>query len=289
MIDLHTHTNESDGSLTPAELVDAARNAGLRAIAITDHDTFAGYDLAQRAGAGYDLAQRPGNHDGIDLIRGIEVSTRDGSKSIHVLGYFLDGDPAPEFQDWLTAMLSKRAERNRRLAARLRELGIAIEVEEVEALGRTVTGRVHFARVLMRKKYIRSIQEGFQRYLGETAPAYIEIDDPPSAEAIARLRAAGGLPVIAHTARYEMQDPARETTFLRRLTDAGLAGIEVIHTDHEAHDIARYDRLATELGLFRTGGSDFHGDVKPHVKLGYGNYGRTPIPPEWLDAMRAAR
>lgn len=278
MLDLHTHTNESDGSLSPAELVETALRANLRALAITDHDTFQGYIAAR------DAAKAAG----LDLVCGIEVSSRDDRKGIHVLGYFLTTDPPPDFLAWLNSFVTRRSERNRALAARLRELGLAVDVEEAEALGRTVTGRVHFARVLMSKGFTRSIQEAFDRYLGEGGQAYIEVHDPPASEAVARLRSAGALPVLAHPARYGIHNVERETTFIERLIAAGLAGLEVIHSDHEPQDVARYSRLAERYGLLTTGGSDYHGDVKPHVRLGHGNNGQLPIPPEWLDRMRAA-
>lgn len=275
MIDLHTHTNESDGSHAPAELIAVAKAAGLRHMAITDHDTFAGYLRAR------ELARQAG----IELIRGIELSTRDNGRPIHLLAYFPDDWAGERFEEWLGELAAKRADRNQRLAKRLTELQRPVSVAEAEELGRSITGRVHFARVMMRKGYVKSIQDAFRRYLGEDAPGYVEVDDPPVTEAIERVREAGGLPVIAHPGRYRLSD---EVAFLARLAAAGLGGLEAVHSDHGDSDADRYVRLAADLGLVVTGGSDFHGDVKPRIRLGYGDCGRMPIPEDWIAGVHDA-
>jgi predicted metal-dependent phosphoesterase TrpH len=275
LIDLHTHTNESDGSLAPGDLIGAATTAGLRHLAITDHDTFAGYERARE----------PARQAGIELIRGIELSTRDNGRPIHLLAYFpaeLRGDG---FTQWLGELARNRTERNERLAARLAELERPVSVAEAEALGRSITGRVHFARVMLRKGYVKSIPEAFRRYLGEDAPGYVEVDDPPVAEAIERVRRAGGLPVIAHPGRYQL---ANDQAFLKSLMTAGLGGVEAVHSDHDPFHAARYQKLAEDLGLIATGGSDFHGDVKPGIRLGHGDCGRMPIPETWIAAVHDA-
>ncbi len=275
MIDLHTHTNESDGSYTPEELIRAATAAGLQSLAITDHDTFNGYSKAR------EFAERAG----LDLIRGIELSTRDGKRPIHLLGYFLGPEPDAEFLSWLTGLGGRRQARNILLAERLERLGVPVQVEEANQLGRSVTGRVHFAYVMIRKGYVQSIQEAFRRYLGEDAPGYVEVDDPPVEEAIARLRRSGGFPVIAHPGRYRLAD---DLAFLQRMAAADLGGVEAVHSDHGVREMQRYESLAAKLDLLTTGGSDFHGDVKPGVRLGYGDNGKAQIPPQWLDRMRRA-
>lgn len=272
MIDLHTHTNESDGSSSPRDLIAAAAEAGIRHLAITDHDTFAGCRQAREAAAS----------SGVRLIRGIEISTRENGRPIHLLAYFPEDSPGEPFLDWLGSLMARRVSRNERLAQRLGELGRPVSVAEAEHLGKSITGRVHFARVMMRKGYVGSIQEAFHRYLGETAPGYVEVDDPPVAEAIERVRAGRGLPVIAHPGRYRMPN---EAEFLRRLAASGLGGIEVAHSDHHAEDVERYRRIAESLQLVATGGSDYHGDVKPGVRLGHGSNGQMKIPPEWIDRL----
>src|SRR4051795_9262350 len=147
MIDLHSHTAESDGTYSPAQLVEAAVNLRLDAMAITDHDTLAGYRIAKP------LAEAAG----LRLVCGIELSTKvlePVRKTVHLLGYFFSGDPAPEFLGWLNGMQAARGDRNRRLATKLQSMGVDIRIEEVEALGRSMAGRPHFARLMVKKGYV---------------------------------------------------------------------------------------------------------------------------------------
>lgn len=280
MIDLHSHTDESDGTFTPRELVDLALELRLEALAISDHDTFAGYDQA------LPLAQSRG----LDLVCGIELSTRvPGSKvrTVHLLGYFLHDAPPADFREWLDELIEGRRDRNRRLISSLAEQGVAIDLQEVEKLGRTLTGRPHFARVLIEKGYVKTYDEAFQRYLGETAPTYVERFAPYVEAAIQRVLDAGGLPVLAHPVRLGFDDAHAEEKFIGDLRAAGLAGIEVYHSDHRAPDVARYAGLARKLNLAVSGGSDFHGDVKPKISLGSGYNGNLNISKAVLDHLRA--
>jgi predicted metal-dependent phosphoesterase TrpH len=280
VIDLHSHTNESDGTFSPHELVDLASERGLEALAISDHDTFAGFDQA------LPLAQERG----LDLVCGIELSTRvPGTKvrTVHLLGYFLRQPPAEEFRAWLHELIEGRRDRNQRLISSLHEQGIDIELDEVERLGRTLTGRPHFARVLIQKGYVNSFDEAFRRYLGETAPTYVERFAPYVAVAIQRVLQAGGLPVIAHPIRLGFRDPGPEEKFIAGLRDAGLRGIEVFHSDHLPADMERYAKLARKYNLVVSGGSDFHGEVKPQISLGTGYDGNLNIPKSVLDGLRA--
>jgi predicted metal-dependent phosphoesterase TrpH len=274
LIDLHTHTNQSDGTTAPEELVAAARAAGLSALAITDHDTFGGYLLARPAAL----------EQGLELVCGIELSTRTASFPVHLLGYFLNTQPTSSFTNWLTEQHQARHQRNLKLAARLQALRLDVTLEEAKALGSGVTGRVHFARVMIAKGYVHDIKEAFNRYLAEGAPAYVAMEDVLLDEAIPRMREAGGLPVIAHPGRMRLG--ANETEFIRQCADRGLAGLEVIHSDHSLEEALRYQRLAREFGLAMTGGSDFHGDNKPRLKLGSGYEGNVRVPDEWLQALR---
>lgn len=281
MIDLHSHTNESDGTFTPFELVELAAQRGVEALAISDHDTFAGYDQA--------LPEARAR--GLDLVCGIELSTRvPGSKSrtVHLLAYFLRQPPPAEFRGWLNELLAGRRDRNQRLIASLREKGVEIELGEVERLGRTLTGRPHFARILIDKGYAANFDEAFRRYLGETAPTYVERYAPYVAAAIQRVLEAGGLPVLAHPIRLGIPDPAAEEIFIGELRDAGLRGIEVFHSDHRPADMERYGGIARKYKLLVTGGSDFHGDVKPQISLGTGYKGNLNIPMTVLNDLRAA-
>lgn len=281
MIDLHTHTNESDGSSAPLELVDRALAMGLEALAITDHDTFAGYDQALPAARSY----------GLDLVCGIELSTRvTGEKrsSVHLLGYFFDAAPSQRFRGWLDELLATRRDRNARLVASLKGMGIEIELAEVERIGRSLTGRPHFARVLVLKGYAVNTEEAFRKYLGEAAPTYVERYGPEIDTGIEQITAAGGLPVLAHPVRLGFRDPLTEESFIGRLRDRGLLGIEVYHSDHHASDSERYALLAKKYGLAMTGGSDFHGEAKPNIALGTGLRGNLNIPRSVLEKLRSA-
>ena len=281
MIDLHSHTNESDGTFSPNELVDLAMERGLEALAISDHDTFAGFDQALPVA----------RSRGLDLVCGIELSTRvPGTRvrTVHLLGYFLHQPPAEEFRAWLNELIAGRRDRNQRLIASLHEQGVDIELAEVERLGRTLTGRPHFARLLIQKGYVKTFEEAFRRYLGELAPSYVERYAPYVAVAIQRVLDAGGFPVLAHPIRLCFRDPEPEAKFIRELRDAGLRGIEVFHSDHRPADMERYAGLAREYNLAISGGSDFHGEVKPQISLGTGYNGNLNIPKSVLDGLRAA-
>lgn len=283
MIDLHTHTNESDGTCTPLELIDRALAIGLEALAISDHDTFAGYDQAAAPARAY----------GLDLVCAIELSARlhdDGTKrrTVHLLGYFLHQPPSNQFRTWLKELQAMRRERNLRLIAKLQSLGVDIELGEVERLGRTLTGRPHFARVLIQKGYAASFEEAFSGYLGEAAPGYVEREAPDVETGIQRIASAGGLPVLAHPVRLGVRNPAVEEALIGKLRDAGLRGIEVYHSDHSDSNQVRYREIAGRFGLAVTGGSDFHGDVKPGVALGRGVKGSLNIPRSVLDELRRA-
>ncbi|MGB6944197.1 MAG: PHP domain-containing protein [Bryobacteraceae bacterium] len=281
MIDLHSHTNESDGTFTPSELVDLAMERGLEALAISDHDTFAGFDQA------LPLARSRG----LDLVCGIELSTRvPGSKvrTVHLLGYFLHQPPSADFREWLDELIAGRRDRNQRLIESLHEQGIDIHLGEVERLGRTLTGRPHFARVLIDKGYVSSFDEAFRRYLGESAPSYVERFAPYVEAAIQRVIDGGGLPVLAHPIRLGFRDVEAEEEFIGGLRAAGLGGIEVFHSDHRPADMERYAGIARKYNLAVSGGSDFHGDVKPQISLGTGHNGNLNIPKSVLDGLRAA-
>ena len=276
MIDLHTHTNESDGSYTPFELVDAAVANGLEALAISDHDTLSGYDKAlPRA-----------REKGLDLVCGIELSTKFNGKTVHLLGYFLNQPPADGFRAWLKEMQSTRRDRNLRMAERLRSLGINITIEEVESRGRSLAGRPHFARIMLEKGYVSSIQQAFDEYLDESAKGYVDRHEPDLAMGIGRIAAAGGISSIAHPVRLGYRDPERLRTVVGEMRAAGLVALEVYHSDHKPSDVEQYLGLVREFKLGVTGGSDFHGDAKPNVRLGTGA-GNLNIPRSVLDRLRA--
>jgi predicted metal-dependent phosphoesterase TrpH len=290
MIDLHTHTDQSDGSAAPAQLVQKALDLKLEALGITDHDTLAGYDLAAPAAA----------EQGLELICGTELSTRLAQlapknpgvriSSVHLLGYFLEQPPSAGFRQWLWSHQESRRQRNRDLIAKLQSLGVDIKLEEVQALGRNLTGRPHFAQILLKKGYVSSIQEAFDVYLADWAKAAVDRDEPALLEAVGRVREGGGLPSLAHPVRLHCGRDAKELKALvRQLVDAGLQGIEVYHSEHGPEDVALYLSIAAEFGLVATGGSDFHGTNKPSIHLGAGQGGNLNLPYSLLERMRGRR
>jgi predicted metal-dependent phosphoesterase TrpH len=284
MIDLHTHTDRSDGTLTPVALVNRAVEAGLTAMAITDHDTFAGYDLA--AGRA--------RESGLELVCGIELSTRPDSSSegkrppsIHLLGYFPMDPPGVEFRQWIQGMLESRHQRNLGLVRKLGSLGIDISLEEVQALGKHLTARPHFAQVLMRKGYVKSLQEAFDLYLADEAKAAVAREEPPLKQAIRQIRQAGGVASLAHPVRIPGgRDPEVVRALLKDLVDGGLDAIEVYHSEHQPADVTFYQEIVRQFDLIATGGSDFHGETKPGIELGTGRNGNVHVDAALLDRMR---
>jgi predicted metal-dependent phosphoesterase TrpH len=274
LIDLHSHTTESDGSLTPLELIGEAVRAGVRVLSITDHDTFAGFDVARDPAA---LA-------GIELLCGIELSTRLDGQSVHLLDYFPGASAPDEFKNWVLEMQASRRDRNVRLAARLRELGFDITVEEAEARGRGMTGRPHFARIMVEKGYVSGYRQAFDEYLDESACAYVYRREPSLPEGIARIREAGGTASLAHPTRIHANLEQR----LPDLCAAGLDAIEAYHSDHTPEETAFLLALAARYGLVPTGGSDFHGIYKPEVQLGTGCGGNLNVPPEVVERLKRA-
>jgi predicted metal-dependent phosphoesterase TrpH len=281
VIDLHSHTDESDGSLKPRELIDLAVRVGLEALAITDHDTFSGYQAA------LPWAKAAG----MDLVRGIELNSRidaNGTRSAHILAYFPLQVPTQEFLAWLSETRRERNERNQKLIASLQAAGVDITLAEVEARGRSLTSRPHFARVLVDKGYAKSLEDAFNRYLGEDAASYVHRESLPTQETVALVRAAGGIAVVAHPIRLGL-DRTAERRFLEDAKAAGLMGLEVYHSEHSPELQQYYLQLAAELGLLPTGGSDFHGpSVKPDIDLGTGRGGNVRVPLEFLVGLREA-
>ncbi len=275
MIDLHTHTDQSDGTLTPAALWELARKMRLRALAITDHDTFAGYDRAASAAEASDL----------ELICGIELSTSFRGQSVHLLGYFLGQPPSDDFREWILGLQSSRRLRNQKLVEKLQSMGINISLKEVLERGGNLPGRPHFAALMLAKGYVQSIQEAFDRYLDESAAGYVSRNEPQFAEAVARIAGAGGLPCLAHPKRVT-RDSSLLEKYLLEMRSVGLRGIEVYHSDHSIEDCSFYRSLAERLGLAITGGSDFHGATKPDIELGLGRNGNLNIPMNILDRLR---
>ena len=272
MIDLHSHTEASDGTFTPRQLIAEAVRVGVRTLAITDHDTFAGYDAA------VPLADAAG----VELVCGIELSTKLHGRSVHLLGYFLTQDKLGAMRQEILAMQGARRDRNVRLVARLQSLGFDITLEEVQARGRGLTARPHFAQVMVEKGYVSTLQQAFDEYLDESAKGYVYRREPTFAEAAAMIREAGGIASLAHPVRVK-EDVA---AVMPELCAAGMNAIEAYHSDHQPQHTNLYLALAEEFGLLVTGGSDFHGDAKPGLMLGTGRGGNLHIPADLFQKLQ---
>ncbi len=284
MIDLHSHTDESDGSLKPEELIHLAGRVGLEALAITDHDTFSGYEAALpwAQAAGLDVLQ------GIELNSRVDVDGASTTHSAHILVYFPLHPPTDEFIAWLGETRRERSERNQKLIASLQAAGVDITLAEVEAKGRSLTSRPHFARVLVDKGYAKSLEDAFHRYLGEDAASYVHRESLTTQDTVALVRKAGGIAVVAHPVRLGL-GRAAERRFLENAKAAGLMGLEVYHSEHSPALQKYYVELAKELELLPTGGSDFHGpSVKPDIELGTGRGGNVRVPMAFLNGLREA-
>lgn len=241
MLELHCHTTYSDGTLTPAALVERAVAAGVRALAITDHDTMAGWQDAQAAAQEKDLA----------IIPGVEVSTVYSGRSLHILGYY----PDPEkLGPCLAERLAGRKRRARAMVKKLAVLGLPVEYPQMR--GDMAPGRPHIARALVEAGHVNTTQEAFERYLGEDKPAYVCYEKFSAQEGIARLLTCGGVPVWAHP--YLFRGGSVEDV-LPDLLAAGLMGLEVYHPSHSSRQVARLLALCDRYDLLPTGGSDYHG------------------------------
>jgi 3',5'-nucleoside bisphosphate phosphatase len=275
-IDLHLHTTHSDGSLPPAAVLALAHKAGVTALAITDHDITTGIPEAVRAGASL----------GIEVIPGVEISSRFGESELHILGYFLDWqDPALNVR--LAGLRASRHSRNPQIIERLRALGHDITYDEVRELAGTESvGRPHIARVLMDKGYVKSAKEAFDRFLAQDKPAYVPRELPDPAEALAWIRAAKGVPVLAHPL-WAKQDNEGLFALCKRLKTQGLGGMEVHYSTHNPKQTAELLDIAKRLDLLVTGGSDFHGLTKPDIEVGIGRGGLT-VPVKLLEPLKHA-
>lgn len=253
--DLHTHTTASDGTDTPAQLIERAARGGFGLIAVTDHDTLSGLDEAESAGRAR----------GVRVIPGVEISAGEEIE-VHVLGYGIrDREP---LEQALSGMREARRARMRKMIEKLRDLGIEVDRERVAALSGDSVGRPHLARALVEMGCVRDVREAFFRYLSPGRPAYVPREKLTVAQAIHLLRSAGALPVIAHPgqnkgAAFWMSDR------LAAMKKEGLMGLEAYHMAHTQAECQAFDRMARRLGLLVTGGSDYHGLVK-QIELGDG-------------------
>lgn len=275
MIDLHTHTTFSDGSQTPTELVQEAAAMGLAAIAVTDHDTVDGLPEALAAG----------ERLGIEVIPGVEINLEHDRVTMDMLGYFLAGAPTEELQRELAELRAYRDERNARMVERLAELGMPLDPAELAASAENgAVGRPHIGEAMVRRGYASSIGEAFELYLRRGAPAWVDRRRLALGRALKLLRASGALPVLAHPGIIRT-DTAGLNHIVREAARAGMAGIECYYPLHDEETVGRCLGLAERYALVPTGGSDYHGTVKPKVRLGVGSLG-APVPDEVLADLR---
>lgn len=244
--DLHLHTTASDGLQSPADAVRAAADAGMTVIAVTDHDAVGGVREAQAAG----------KEAGLTVVRGIELSSGQGEE-VHLLGYGLDPE-GPALTAFLAAQNESRGERLAAMLAKLRALGMDVTAADAYNHDGTFSGRMPLADALVRKGYVRTAREAFDRFLNPGRPAYVARRRVGVAEGIRALASFGAVPVLAHPGRLQMPDGQLQAV-LPEWMEAGLAGLEAYHTSHDAAACAHYDRMARANGLLVTGGSDCHG------------------------------
>ncbi len=274
-IDLHIHTTASDGTFTPEEVVREASRLGLAAVAITDHDTAAGY-LAAAA---------EGERCGLEVVPGIEISTKFHA-SVHVLGYEIDprSDALDEVLDW---MHRDREERNVKLCEMLRGRGVDIDNERMHERFGTFIGRPHFAEIMVENGIAADMQDALDNLLAKGKPYFIPRSFLPLDRSIELIRRAGGTAVLAHPFQYRLDD-AQLRELIEYCLRYGLEGLECRYTGYDAERVAYLEALAEEYGLLKTGGSDFHGELKPDIRLGEGR-GELEVPYAWLEALREHR
>ena len=278
--DLHTHSTASDGSDSPARVVELAMQAGLGAVALTDHDTQEGVDEAQSAA----------RQTRIDVIPGVELSLRYEGGGMHLIVLWLTPGRGP-LQDRLRGLQDGRGTRNERIVALLADAGMPITIEEVldEAGGGTV-GRPHIAAVMMRRGYVPDIRTAFDVWLGAGKPAYAGRDRLDPEDAISLARESGAVPVLAHPHTLGITTASAMADLLARLKRAGLVGLEAHYSSYRAHERAGYADLASRFELLPSGGSDYHGTYKPGLSIGSG-YGDLVVPGDLMERLgdRAGR
>jgi hypothetical protein len=274
LIDLHTHSNASDGSLAPGELVTYALQKGAAAIALTDHDTVAGLSEALRVAEA--------SH--FELVPGLEISAAYTGGGMHILGYFIDHDD-PFLQQELEHLQEARRERNPKIIVRLQELGIPITYDQVLSLSGGQIGRPHIAQAMLQIGAVQSLDEAFKHYLTKGAPAYVEKFRFPPDRAISLIRQAGGIPVLAHPFTLNCTTREQLIRLLQELKEQGLQGLECLYSEHTSEQTGEYLALAEKLDLLVTGGSDFHGRNKEGVEVLTG-YGALRIPYDRLQSLK---
>ncbi len=274
MIDLHAHTTASDGTLSPNDLVILAKEHGIEAIAVTDHDTVEGISEAIATG----------EREGIEVITGLELSVEHNPGSMHILGLLIDHEN-DRLNESLREIQASRSTRNPKIIEKLNEFGLNLSIEEVEKIsGGGQLGRPHIAAALIKKGYVRTVQEAFDKYLKKGASAYFERRRLTREETVNMIHGAGGLVIIAHPGTLGVNGQQLDS-LLQELKDVGFDGIEVFYNNHSQVEEDRLMQAADKLGFLISGGTDFHGENKPAIKIGVG-YGNMAIPYEVLQEMK---
>lgn len=273
-IDLHIHTTASDGTLTPAAVTALAAKLGLAAIAITDHDTVSGYAEANQAGRKL----------GVEVVPGIEISTKYGG-AVHILGYYIDieSKKLKRVLDWV---VNDRNLRNRALAELMAADGLPVSYEMMQERFGAVIGRPHFAELLVELGVAESMKDAFANYVGKDKKYYLPRSILSIERSIETIVAAGGTAVLAHPFQYK-RDDAGLRELIEHCMDYGLSGMECRYSGYDAEQERYLEKLAEEYGLIKTGGSDFHGSHKPLISLGSGT-GTLEVPYRWLDKLKSA-
>lgn len=275
LIDLHTHSTASDGSLSPRELIKYAKKKGAAAISLTDHDTVEGIAEALTAGREQDL----------EVIPGLEISAQHNGGTMHILGYYIDPSD-PDLNQELNRLQEARRDRNPKIIEKLQGLGIPIDFNQVQELAKGQIGRPHIAQVLLQTGVVSCLEEAFQKYLTKGAAAYVEKFRFSPQTAISLILRAGGIPVLAHPKTLQCSSYRDLKVLVEELKATGLTGVEVLYPDHSSEQTGTYFSLVRELDLLYTGGSDFHGDNKEKVDLLVG-LGDLKIPYKIVENLKA--
>ena len=274
-IDLHTHSTFSDGTFTPLQLVKYAEEKGLKAFAITDHDTTEGIKEAKSI------------ETNVEVISGVEISTRYDKKEIHIVGLYVNENDA-DLNKQLKYYREKRVTRNFEILEELNSLGVDITIDDVkESCTGDVISRAHIAKALVSKGFVGSYTEAFDRYLGDNKCAYVPRETLNYEESMELITKAGGVPVLAHPLLYKMSDTNLENMMVK-LRQKGLKAVEVYYSTHSNSDTQHVMAMANRVGLIYSGGSDFHGATKPKIDMGTG-MGKLAVPYEILEKIRGER
>jgi hypothetical protein len=282
-IDLHIHSTASDGSLTPASIIDHAQKLNLAAIAITDHDSIDGSKAALRLGIPPSL----------QFLTGVEISAAHppffpGSGSFHILGYGIRLDD-PVLNQALKKLQKARKNRNPKIVRRLNELGFPVSIEDVEKIGgKGQIGRPHIACALMQKGYVSSIGEAFETLLGAAKPAYVNKERIGCEDAIDMISGAGGIAALAHPGILEVADVRQMAALIQNLVDIGMRAIEVYYPQHTKEQTKQLVQLSKRYDLLMTGGTDFHGALTPEIQMGSGK-GNFFVPLKVYETLRGAQ